>query len=75
MKFKYEGEPIYDVGLLLEKRSGADIDINNIVKNGDIITTTDERCIRILETNPHYEKIYEKEKVKVDKKKSKKQKE
>ena len=59
MKFKYSGEPIYDIGLLLEQRSGADVDCNNIIKDGDIITTTDDRCIRIMTTNPNYELIVE----------------
>ena len=68
VKFRYVGEPIYDIGLLLEKRTGSDIEINDIVHYGDIITTTDEKCIKIMKTNPNYE-LVEEEKKKKDKKK------
>lgn len=68
VKFRYVGEPIYDIGLLLEKRTGSDIEINDIVHYGDIITTTDEKCIKIMKTNPNYELVKE-EKKKQEKKK------
>ena len=55
MKFRYNGSPIYDIGLLLEQKNGADIDCDNIIHKGDIITTTDEQCISIMKTNPNYE--------------------
>lgn len=71
MKFRYNGSPIYDIGLLLEQKNGADIDCDNIVHKGDIITTTDEKCISIMKTNPNYELMVEK-KEKKEKKKSKK---
>lgn len=70
MKFRYVGEPIYDIGLLLEKRTGSDIDVNDIVEYGDIITTTDKKCIKIMKTNPFYELVEEKkDKKKKDNKK------
>lgn len=63
MKFKYFGDaPIYDVGLSLEKRSGADITgirDNHIIKKGDVIETTDEKCIKIMKSNPFYEMMIE----------------
>lgn len=63
MKFRYFGDnPIYDVGLSLEKRSGADITgirDNHIIKKGDVIETTDEKCIKIMKSNPYYEMIIE----------------
>ena len=68
VKFRYVGEPIYDIGLLLEKRTGSDIEINDIVHYGDIITTTDEKWGKIMKTNPNYELVKE-EKKKKDKKK------
>lgn len=68
MKFKYVGEPIYDIGLLLEKNTGSDVDVNDIVHYGDIVTTTDEKCIKIMRTNPNYELIVEKKEKKKNKK-------
>lgn len=70
MKFRYIGDlPIYDIGLLLEKRSGGDVDVNDVVECGDVITTTDEKCIKIMKTNPNYELVIEEKKKKDNKKK------
>lgn len=70
MKFRYiSNQPIYDIGLLLEKRTGSDIDVNDVVEFGDIITTTDEKCIKIMKTNPNYELVKEEKKKKDNKKK------
>ncbi len=70
VKFKYIGsQPIYDIGLLLEKRTGSDVDVNDIVKYGDIVTTTDDKCIKIMKTNPNYELVKEEKKRKEKKKK------
>lgn len=75
VKFRYIGkEPIYDIGLLLEQKNGADVDCNDIIKNGDIITTTDERCCRIMSTNPNYDLVEVEEKIEKPKKKNKKKK-
>lgn len=71
-KFKYNGKPIFDIGLLLEQNNGADVDCNRIIHNGDIITTSDDRCIRIMRTNPNYEEIFEKKVVKKETKDNKK---
>lgn len=73
VKFKYNGtQSIFDIGLLLEQKNGADVDCNEIIHPGDIITTTDDRCIRIMTTNPNYELLPHDDKPK--KKKSKKSK-
>lgn len=66
MKFKYVGDiPIRDIGLSLEKHSGADVtglSDDYVIKTGDIITTTDEKCIKIMKGNPNYEIIIEEKK-------------
>lgn len=58
VKFRYIGkESIFDIGLLLEQKNGADVDCKKVIKYNDIITTTDDRCYRIMNTNPNYELV------------------